>query len=171
MVFGVEESPPKTFKDVRLQKDMELVSEIFASINVQVDPSQILDCYRLGKFKSQQTRPRPILVKLQRTIDVNAILANRWSLSSPLLIKPDMSPDEHKLESTLLGEWWSLIQAGYDRKRIKISNNCIYLHNQLFGEVVNSHFQCSNNQKPPSDDSTSTNSQSMDQQPPASVET
>ena len=48
VVFGVEESPPKTFKSVRLQKDMESVSEIFASISVQVNPSQILDCYRLG---------------------------------------------------------------------------------------------------------------------------
>ena len=37
VVFGVEESPPKTFnKSVRLQKDMELVSE---SINAQVNPS------------------------------------------------------------------------------------------------------------------------------------
>ena len=51
VVFGVEESPPKTFKSVRLQKDMELVSEIFASINVQVNPSQILDCYCLGKLE------------------------------------------------------------------------------------------------------------------------
>ena len=159
VVFGVEESPPKTFKSVRLQKDMELVSEIFASINVQVNPSEILDCYRLGKSKSQQTRPHPILVKLQQAIDVSAILANRCSLSSPPFIKPDMSPDKRKIESTLLGERWSLIQAGYDRK---ISNNCIDLDNQLFGKVVNSHFQRSNNQKPPSDNSTFTNSQSLD---------
>ena len=148
VVFGIEESPPKTFRSVRLQKDMESVSEIFSRIKVQVNPSQILDCYRLGKFKFQQTRPRPILVKLQRTIDVSAILANRWSLSSPSFIKPDMSPNEHTTESTLLKERWSLIQAGYDRKRIKISNNRIYLDSQLFGEVIDNHFKCSNNQEP-----------------------
>ena len=50
VVFGIEESP-------RLQKDMESVSEIFSRIKVQVNPSQILDCYCLGKFKFQQTRP------------------------------------------------------------------------------------------------------------------
>ena len=161
VVFGVEESPPKTFKSVRLQKDMKSVSEIFASINVPVNPSQILDCYRLGKFKSQLTRPRPILVKLQRSIDVTAILANRWSLSSPLLIKPDMSPDERTTESTLLRERWSLIQAGYDRKRIKINNNRIYLDSQFFGEVIDSRFQRSNKQKPhpTTNDNTSTNTQ------------
>ena len=103
--------------------------QIFASISVQVNPSQILDCYCLGKFKSPQTRPQPILVKLLRSIDVTAILANKWSLSSPLLIKLDMSPEERTTESTLLRERWSLIQAGNDRKKIKISNNHIYLNN------------------------------------------
>ena len=174
MVFGVEESPPKTFKSVRLQKDMESVSEIFASISVQVNPSRILDCYRLGKFKSPQTRPRPILVKLLRSIDVTAILANRWSLSSPLFIKPDMSPEERTTESTLLRERWSLIQAGNDRKKIKISNNRIYLNNQLFGEVVDLRFQRSNNQKPhptTRDNNTPTDAQPMIQQPPSSMET
>ena len=139
-----------------------------------MDPSQILDCFRLGKFKSQQTRPRPILVKLQRSIDVSAILANRWSLSSPFLIKPDMSPDERTIESTLLGERWSLIQAGHDRKRIKISNNRIYLDSKLFGEVIDSHFQRSNNQDPQPttiNSNTSANAQPMDQQPPSLVGT
>ena len=174
VVFGIEESPPKTFRSVRLQKDMESVSEIFSRIKVQVNPSQILDCYRLGKFKFQQTRPRPILVKLQRTIDVSAILANRWSLSSPFFIKPDMSPNERTTESTLLKERWSLIQAGYDRKRIKISNNRIYLDSQLFGEVIDNHFKCSNNQEPrpaTNDNNTSTNVQPMDQQALSSVGT
>ena len=153
---------------------MESVSEIFSRIKVQVNPSQILDCYRLGKFKFQQTRPRLILVKLQRTIDVSAILANRWSLSSPFFIKPDMSPNERTTESTLLKERWSLIQADYDRKRIKISNNRIYLDSQLFGEVIDNHFKCSNNQEPrpaTNDNNTSTNVQPMDQQALSSVGT
>ena len=71
--------------------------------------TQILDCYHLGQFKVQHARPRPILVKLQRTIDANGILANRSSVSSPFLIKPDMSPVEHANESILLKERWSLI--------------------------------------------------------------
>ena len=85
-----------------------------------------------------------------------------------------MSPNERTTESTLLKERWSLIQAGYDRKRIKISNNRIYLDSQLFGEVIDNHFKCSNNQEPrpaTNDNNTSTNVQPMDQQALSSVGT
>jgi len=75
-----------------------------------------MECYRLGKYKAQQPRPRPILVKLRRTLDVNTILANKGSLSSPLIIKPDLSPEERAREAVLLKERWSLLQQGYKRK-------------------------------------------------------
>ena len=39
VVYGVEENPPKTPRNVWLQKDMETVSQIFNSINVCVDPT------------------------------------------------------------------------------------------------------------------------------------
>ena len=103
VVYGVEENPPKTPRNVWLQKDMETISQIFKSINVRIDPTHILDCFRLGRFKLQQTRPRPILVKLQRSIDANAILANKSTLSSPLSIKPDMTASEHAIESANVG--------------------------------------------------------------------
>ena len=85
-----------------------------------------------------------------------------------------MSPNERTTESTLLKERWSLIQAGHDRKRIKISNNRIYLDSQLFGEVIDNHFKCSNKQEPrpaTNDNNTSTNVQPMDQQALSSVGT
>jgi len=74
-------------------------------------------------------------------MDVSIILANKRSLSSPLAIKPDMSPDERKIESALLKERWSLIQGGHERKNIKLSNNCIVVNGCLHGEIVNSAFQ------------------------------
>ena len=148
VVYGIEESPPKTPKNVRLQKDINSISQIFDSINVSVKSTQILDCCRLGQFKVQQSRPRPILVKLQRTIDANAILANRSSVSSSFLIKPDMSPVEHANESILLKERWSLIQTGYNHKQIKLSSTCIYIDGQIYGEVINSEFKHNNNYQP-----------------------
>ena len=45
VVYGVEENPPKTPRNVRQQKDMETISQIFKSINVHVDPTHILDCF------------------------------------------------------------------------------------------------------------------------------
>jgi len=70
-VYGVKECQPNTFKPVCLQKDFDLVSKILSNIAV-IDSSTFMDCYCLGKYKVQQ--PRPILVKLQRTLDVNTIL-------------------------------------------------------------------------------------------------
>ena len=92
----------------------------------------------------------PILVKLQCTIDAAIILANRTSLSSPIFIKSDLSPAEQEVELILFKERWSLIEGGFDHKSIKISNvnNNIYINNQVFGRVVNSQFQCTNNYHP-----------------------
>ena len=150
VTYGVEECPPKTPKSVRLKSDSNAVSKVFSSMDVHIEPNQVVDCFRLGKFKSNQSRPRPILVKLQRTIDATTILANRTSLSSPIFIKPDMSPAEQKIESILLKEIWLLIKGGFDRKSIKISsvNHSIYVNNQVFGRVVNSQFQRTNNYHP-----------------------
>ena len=140
VVYGVEECLPNTFKPVRLQKDFDSVSKIFSSI-AAIDSSAIMDCYHLGKYKTQHPRPRPILVKLRRTLDINTILANKGSLSSPLIIKPDLSPEERAREAVLLKERWSLLQQGYERKMIKIRNNSIFVNNQLFGQFKNSVFQ------------------------------
>ena len=104
VVCGVEESPPNTPRGARLQKGTVAVSKIFESKNIEIKPSQILECYRLGKYKLIQPRPRPILVKLQRAIDILSILANRTVLKSPVFIRPDLSPSEQKVESILLKE-------------------------------------------------------------------
>ena len=120
-------------RNARLQKDIETISQIFKSINVRVDPTHILDCFRLGRFKLQQARPRPILVKLQHSIDANAVLANKLTLSFPLSIKPDMTASEHAIESALLKQHWQLIQAGYDCRQIKFSSNHMYVNGKVFG--------------------------------------
>jgi len=90
-------------------------------------------------------------------IDANVILANKTSLPSPYLVKPDMPPEDRVIESTLLKERWSLIQSGHNRKQIKISKNHIYLNGHLHGKIVNSVFQRIENNTLPS-------SQPMDHQ-------
>ena len=132
VVYGVEKNPPKMPRNVWLQKDMETISQILKTINVRIDPTHILDCFRLGRFKLQQTRSRPILVKLQHSIDANAILANKSTLSSPLSIKPDMTDSEHAIESALLKRHWQLIRAGHDRRQIKFSGNRMYINGKVF---------------------------------------
>ena len=159
VVYGIDECPQNTSRNARLQKDTDAVTKLFGSIEVTVEPSLILDCYRLGKYNPQKSKPRPILVKLQRAIDASSILANRGQLSSPIFIKPDLSPAELEIESILLKERWNLIEAGHQRKSIRINSRTrkIYLNNQVFGKVENSKFvhsaqcaplQSSNNQSP-----------------------
>ena len=104
MVYSVDECPQNTSRNVHLQKDTDAVTKVFGSIQVTVKPSLILDCYRLGKYNPHKSKPRPILVKLQRAIDASSILANRGLLSSPIFIKSDMSPAELEIESILLKE-------------------------------------------------------------------
>ena len=168
VVYGVDEI-------LQRPQDMETMIQIFNSINVRVDPTHILDCFQLGKFKSQQTRPRPILVKLQRSIDANTILANESSLSSPLFIKPDMIASECAIESALLKQRWLQTEAGYDSKQIKFSNKCIYVSGKRFGQVTNGEFHCSENYQihPPQPlqhkDTASAQPTSMDQQQSSDV--
>ena len=122
VAYGVEKCPQNTPRSACFVRDTNEVSKIFGSIDVNIERSLILDCFRSGKFKRQLTRPRPILVKLQRAIDAATILANRSQLSSPLLNKPDLSPAEREIESILLKVRWSLIQKPHLRKSIKINS-------------------------------------------------
>jgi len=47
------------------------------------------------------------------------LVANKRSLSSTLVIRPDMSLKEKAIESALLKKHWLLIQAGHNHKQIK----------------------------------------------------
>ena len=141
VVYGIEECPTNTIRPARLQKDFDSVSSIFSGLGVTPDPGTIVDCYRLGKFKVQSPRPRPILVKFRSVIHVNQVLANKRSLSTPVFIKPDLSPEERTREAVLLKERWELLQKGYSRSIIRIRNNSIFVNNQLYGQVKNSVFQ------------------------------
>ena len=40
---------------VILQIDTNVVSEIFSSMDVHIEPNQIVDCLQLGKFKSNHS--------------------------------------------------------------------------------------------------------------------
>jgi len=52
VVYGVEESPPNTPRGVCL-KEVYILS-VSKILNIEIVPSQILDCYRLGKYKLLQ---------------------------------------------------------------------------------------------------------------------
>ena len=115
-------------------------SSVLSSIVPSIQSQSIKDSLRLGKFNSTSSSPRPILVKFIRSVDVTNILANRWSLSPPYSLKPDLSPTERLKESILLKERWKLIQSGTLRKDIKIKNDRLFVHGNVFGKLVDCVF-------------------------------
>ena len=111
-----------------------------SGIDSNVHSQAIKDCFRLGKYDPQHKRPRPILVKFIRTLDVSSILSKRSVLSPPINIKPDMFPEERLRDSILLKERWSLVQSGISRNDIKIRKSHLYVKNKLYGQYQNSVF-------------------------------
>lgn len=86
-------------------------------------PQSIRDSFRLGKYSDTNNRPRPILVKLNRSYDVLSLLVARKNFPKGLSIKADRSPEERALDTVLMRERWQLIQSGQNRKDIKILGN------------------------------------------------
>ena len=141
VIYGIKECPQNTSRAVRQQTDLDIMNGAFRDANIQVDDRSIKDFFRLGKFKPDNTKPRPILVKFLRSNDAEKV--KRSSFSSPIFAKPDLSPAELAQESVLLRARWDLIRQDIDHKRIKIKRNSVYLDNKIYGSYNGSQFQIS----------------------------
>ena len=146
VLFGIPESPQGSSRHIRWRNDFDRASQIVSNVEQESDHrSSIRDCHRLGKYISSKSRPRPLLVFLNSTADVNNILSHRHLVSSPIVVKPDRSPEERKVEATLLQERWKLIESGVNRLSIKLRGASIYVNGRLHGKVTSSVFSLSPN--------------------------
>ena len=109
VVYGINESSPGTSKPNRVKGILEKLLPAITEADSTITTKSIKDFHRLGRYKEKQGRPRPILVKFLSALDANAILSNRSNVSSPIVIKPDMSKEERDTESILLRERWKLL--------------------------------------------------------------
>lgn len=142
ILFGVSESPQGTPRFRRSENDYREVYSVISKLeNDSAHKSLVRDCQRIGKYNS--SKHRPIRVTLGSTADVSHILSLRSSLSSPLAVKPDLSPSERRIERLLLSERWKLIQSGTDRRSIKLNNSCLYINGRLHGKVINDSYSLS----------------------------
>lgn len=163
IVYGINECPEGSSRHSRITKDMEDVTTIIQKLDPSVPSNSIRDCVRLGKYTKKKRRP--ILVKLSRSCEVTAILANRKKLAeSPgVSIKPDMSKEERLTESILLKVRWELINSGMERNKIKIRGKSLFLDNRLHGSVIDSkympHDTNGNSAAPPNGEANSANQQ------------
>jgi len=72
--------------------------------------------------------------------DVSTLLAARNKLCKGLTLKPDLSPWERAIDKILMEERWKFIQAGQNRKDIKILGSKLLLKGRVHGSVVDSKF-------------------------------
>lgn len=141
VIYGVDECQRGTSRIQRISRDLDQVQSVISSLNCSVSPLSIKDCIRLGKYDTERPRPRPLLVSLNRVADVQSILSKRSSLSSPYVIKRDLSETQREQERTLLQERSSLIRSGISRQSIKIKNSSkIFVNGCLWGTATGSDF-------------------------------
>ena len=86
------------------KQDLTNVISTVSHVDRKITSQNIRDCFRLGKYQECAKRPRPILIKLTRDIDVISLLSNHSSLPNNISIKPDMSQAENTIESLLMKE-------------------------------------------------------------------
>ena len=99
---------------------MEACTEILQHTNNDINFHLIRDCFRLGKYNPARPRPQPILVELARAFGADVVLYNRSKAPNGLMIKPDINPEERKIEAALFSERWRLIGSGIDKRDIKL---------------------------------------------------
>ena len=142
VLHGLEECPKGTRRHARLNSDFSNVSSLLQSIDPNYQsPPCVRDCRRLGKFHASRNRPRPVLVTLNSTAEVNNALYNRRQLTAPVYIKPDLSLAEHKIQSFLLKERRKLLESGSDPSSIKIRKSSLYVSGHIYGSIIGSTLQ------------------------------
>ena len=140
VVFGIEECSQGAKRHERLASDPSKINSVLVHIDGSLKSCSIKDYYHLGRYKVDQVKPRPILVKFVRIEDVSKVFANRWVAKSPILVKPDMSKEERVRESVLLKQRWSLICSGVPKRAIKVSRSKIFVNNVEYGTYSHAGF-------------------------------
>ena len=140
VVYGIPECKKGTPKHNRFSNDLTSVTNSLTSLDPIIGDYSIKDCHRLGKYSTQTSHPQPILVKFNRASDVSQILYKRSCLSPPIIIKPDLTPEQRAQEALLLKQRWQLIQSGISRKNIRIRGNKLYVNNCVHGQIINSEY-------------------------------
>ena len=144
VVYGLDESVQGTSRRERKLQDTKKVEDVIQVVNSKVSSQSIRDCVRLGKYKAFSSRPRPLLVNLNRVSDVHLLLSNRKSLQKPLAIKPDLPLEKRITEATLLKQRWALIQSGTSASSIKIRDSKLYVDESFYGSASGSIFSPAN---------------------------
>ena len=114
---------------------------MLSKVDNSVKSQSIKDVYHLGRFNCNPKHPRLILVQFIRAADASSVFSKKGSLSHPLVIKPDLFPEERHRDSVLLKERWRRIQSGIPHNEIKIRDSRLYAKKKLLGYFDKSQLQ------------------------------
>ena len=81
-----------TKRPERVKQDIESFIPILFNLNVNIEANPVRYCFRLGKFKKDQSRPCPLLLKLNQVIDVITVLSNRSPIKHKILLLNQICP-------------------------------------------------------------------------------
>ena len=138
VVSGIVERPHGTSRVVHTRSDFDTISSQLTGLTGDEGFfASIRDCRRLGKYSQSSSRPRPILVTLNSTIAVSSVLSLCSRLTSPISIRPDLTPADRLSRGLLLRERRSLLDAGAEKNAIRIRGSGLYVSGRLVGKVVN----------------------------------
>ena len=86
----------------RVSKDEDAILTAICKQVPSFSSFSIRDCVRLGKYKAN-SRPRPILVTLNKAADVARVLSVRFPQDG-IRVRPDLPPAAKKIRALLLAE-------------------------------------------------------------------
>ena len=131
-IAGVPEVS-STFKtNERLEYERNYIQDIFNFMGLSTVSTA--DSFRMGRYKTENERPRSLVVTLTSVWDKNKIIQNSHLLKTyknKIFISSELTSTEKIVERKLLKKRWELIQSGVARRDLKIRNLKLYKQNEL----------------------------------------
>ena len=127
-INGVPELSNQKMHD-RMDSDFQAVRKVMEYLG-ELGNEPITDSFRLGKYRSDATRPRTLLVMFKNPWLVRKLLAKSYILkdySDSIYLSRELTVDEKKLESRILFERYKLVETGISKNRLRVRDLNLYL--------------------------------------------
>ena len=135
-INGVPELSNQKLHD-RMDSDIQAVRKVMEYLG-EPGNEPITDSYRLGKYQSDATRPRTLLLRFKNPWLVRKLLVKSYILKdycNRIYLSRELTVDDKKLESRILSEQYELVETGISKDRLRVRDLKLYLmaKNMCFG--------------------------------------
>ena len=114
VTFGIQECPVGTSISERMKHYLTATSKIISELDKEISPASFRGCFRLGKFKTRASRPRPILIKLNRVMDVS-ILSKCDQLPDDISVMTKEEQQTEAIKVSMFSQIWPhIINIAYN---------------------------------------------------------